>query len=392
MPTLKKIARSADDPLSCVDWQSDGTLSGTYATRRGDVTIRHGKFMGGSADGVQIIEVNTGASITWILPTRGFSIWRIEAGTLSLGWQSPVHGPVHPDRVPIDSADGLGWLEGFDELVVRCGLESNGAPEFTDSGTLKYPLHGRIANLPAEAVGLEVDPESGHVELSATMIEAKLFFKRLKLESRIRFTAGSAQVELEDDVTNELSTPATMQLLYHINVGSPLLGAGSRISATYKTLAPKNDHAAEEIDRWNTCDGPASGYAERVYFADAIGDETGHGLSMLQSPDGKQGLAVTFEVNHLPKLVFWKNTAALSDGYVVGLEPSTNFPNTRSFETSQGRVVKLGPGETKPFRVTLNPLASAEEVLAMQSQIDAVMRNAKSKIEPSAKSGWTPGA
>jgi hypothetical protein len=392
MATLNKIARSIDDPLSRVDWQLQGSLSGTYATRRGDVIVRHGKFMGGSADGVEVIEVNTGASITWVLPTRGFSIWRIQAGSLFLGWKSAVHGPVHPQRVPIDSADGLGWLEGFDELVVRCGLESNGAPEFTNAGILKYPLHGRIANLPAEALKLEVDSESGRVDLSATMIEAKLFFKRLKLDSRIRFTAGSAQIELEDDVTNELSTPATMQLLYHINLGSPLLGPGSRLSATYKTLAPRDEHAAQEIDRWHTCDGPTSGYAERVYFADAIGNENGQGISMLQSPDGNQGIAVTVDVKHLPKLNFWKNTAALSDGYVVGLEPATNFPNTRSFETSQGRFVKLGPGETKPFRVTLHPLASTQEVLAMQNQIDSVMRDVDSKIEARVKSGWSPGA
>jgi hypothetical protein len=45
-----------------------------------------------------------------------------------------------------------GWLEGFDELLVRCGLQSNGAPQFTPQGQLQYPLHGRIANLPVEYV------------------------------------------------------------------------------------------------------------------------------------------------------------------------------------------------------------------------------------------------
>ena len=29
---------------------------------------------------------------------------------------------------------GLGWLEGFDELFVRCGLDSNGPPLFDAQG------------------------------------------------------------------------------------------------------------------------------------------------------------------------------------------------------------------------------------------------------------------
>ena len=52
---------------------------------------------------------------------------------MELGWKSPVHGPVHPNFVPLNEPSGLGWLDGFDELFVRCGLESNGAPDFDDT-------------------------------------------------------------------------------------------------------------------------------------------------------------------------------------------------------------------------------------------------------------------
>ena len=38
--------------------------------------------------------------------------------------------------VPLTEPSGLGWLSGFDELMVRCGLESNGAPDFDDSGQM----------------------------------------------------------------------------------------------------------------------------------------------------------------------------------------------------------------------------------------------------------------
>ena len=92
-----------------------------------------------------------------VIPTRGMGIWKAIVGDETLGWRSPVRGPVHPQFVPLFDPSGLGWLEGFDELLVRCGLESNGAPEFDQQGRLLYPLHGRIANRPAHHVEVTVD-------------------------------------------------------------------------------------------------------------------------------------------------------------------------------------------------------------------------------------------
>ena len=63
-----------------------------------------------------------------------------------------MRGPVHPKFVPLAEPSGVGWLDGFDELLCRCGLVSNGAPEFDERGQLRYGLHGRIANLPARKV------------------------------------------------------------------------------------------------------------------------------------------------------------------------------------------------------------------------------------------------
>ena len=47
------------------------------------------------------------------------------------------------------------------------------------------------------------------------------------MRSRVRFQAGRTDVVLLDDVTNDLARPATIQMLYHINVGVPILGDGA---------------------------------------------------------------------------------------------------------------------------------------------------------------------
>lgn len=392
MATKTVSHRSHRLPEQRIRWDHESPLTMSVETRQGKIESKHGRFVGGAADQVEVIEIDTGAVRATILPSRGMSIWMLEAGGQRFGWNSPVAGPIHPDLVPVFDPSGIGWLEGFDELVVRCGLESNGAPEHDGSGDLLYPLHGRIGNLPASSLSIEYDEASGRLEVIGEVLESRLFIKRLRLRSRIRFQAGSANVELLDDVTNDLAKPTTMQLLYHINIGAPLLSAGARLEAPIASLAPKDALSAGEIEQWNEYDGPQDGYAERVYFARLHADHANSTTAMLRSPDGERGFGVTFNVNGLPRFVLWKNTAAESDGYVTGLEPATNFPNVRSFEEKQDRVVEIAAGETIAFRVTLHPLTSADAVDELMERINQLRGDEPPEIHSQPRPGWSPGA
>ena len=240
MTTETVSSRVLDPREDNIRWDDLSQLNLNIETRLGPIKTRHGRFVGGASDGVEVIEVDTGVTKAMILPTRGMSIWRLRCGGIDFGWRSPVAGPVHPDRVPVFDPSGLGWLEGFDELVVRCGLESNGAPEHDHSGNLVHPLHGRIGNLAADSLSIEFDEASGRLEVIGEVVESRLFFKRLRMRSRIRFQAGAPDVELLDDVTNDLSSDATMQLLYHVNIGAPILGDGAIVDLPIESLAPKD--------------------------------------------------------------------------------------------------------------------------------------------------------
>ena len=392
MATKSATHRSLGSRVPSIVWDQNSPLSMQIDTRKGEISTRHGRFSGGAADQVEVIEVDTGAIRVMILPTRGMSIWRMEASGVRFGWQSPIFGPVHPSQVPVFDSSGIGWLEGFDELLVRCGLESNGAPEHDAEGNLIHPLHGRIGNLPADSLAIEYDEASGRLEVIGEVLESRLFVKRLRLRSRIRFEAGSAEVAVLDDVTNELSKPTSIQLLYHINVGAPILGEGATIEAPIESLAPKDALAASEMETWNEFGAPEEGYAERVYFARLRADESSATTAMLRSADGEKGLGVTFNVNGLPRFIVWKNTAAESDGYVTGLEPATNYPNIRSFEEKQGRTVELDGGATTSFRVKLMPLTTAEQVDEVSRQIQTLQGDEDPEIHLQPRPGWSPGA
>ena len=92
-----------------------------------DCTVSKRTLRGGLCDGVDIIDVNNGELSFSVLPTRGMGIGGASYRGVDIGWKSPVKGPVHPKFVNVVDRGGLGWLQGFDELLCRCGLESNGA-------------------------------------------------------------------------------------------------------------------------------------------------------------------------------------------------------------------------------------------------------------------------
>src|SRR5689334_21460274 len=78
------------------------------------------RLQGGSQDGVDVIEVNSGAMKFTVVPTRGLSIWKATVGQISLGWDSPAKEIIHPRFVDLASRNGLGWLDGFGGWIVRC--------------------------------------------------------------------------------------------------------------------------------------------------------------------------------------------------------------------------------------------------------------------------------
>ncbi|GAB6187078.1 aldose 1-epimerase family protein [Thermopirellula anaerolimosa] len=366
---------------------SGGELPRSAASMR--VTKR--RLHGGPCDGVDVVEIGNGEMNVTVVPTRGMGIWKAESGPVKLGWISPTRGPVHPALVPIFDPSGLGWLDGFDELLVRCGLESNGAPEFKEDGTLRYPLHGRIANLPAEHVQVAVDDETGEVSVLGRVRETRLFFAKLQLTTRISLLPGRSEFTVTDTVTNLAGVPGEMELLYHINFGAPLLGPQSRVVLPIREMAPRDAVAAAEIDRWDVYGPGVPGKPETVYFFELSSHPSGATSALLHNAEGTQGAGVAFNVRELPCFTLWKNEQPECDGYVTGLEPAVNFPNVRSFEKARGRVVTLEPGQSRSFSVTVRAYRSSSEVENARAEVLELQQGVLPRVSRKPNPAWSAG-
>jgi len=362
-------------------------------------SIRKRTLRGGLRDGVDLVEVDNGVLSYALLPTRGMGLWRGEYRGNFLGWRAPLLGPVHPRHVQLQDHGGLGWLHGFDEWLCRCGLASNGPPGedvFMDRRGLSHQerltLHGRIANQPAHYVEARVslDPPFelsviGHVE------ESSLFAPHLYLTSTLTTVPGSQRIVLHDVVENRGSMPAEMQVLYHCNVGPPFLEGGSRVVLPVREMAPLNARAAEGIATFDTYAAPTAGFAEQVYCYDLLADSAGHTLALLYNRAADRGLVLRHNRQEMPCFSVWRNTAALEDGYVTGLEPGTNYPNFRSFERQQGRVPLLPPGGHWQGHFSLEVHDTASGVAGVLAEIASLQAQGKAVIHRTPQPRFSPG-
>jgi galactose mutarotase-like enzyme len=343
---------------------------------------------GGLSDGVDVIDVDNGAARFILVPTRGMGIARAWFGdSQPLGWKSPISGPVHPQFVPLAEAGGLGWLDGFDEFLCRCGLESNGSPEYAD-GKLKYPLHGRIANRPAHRVQVDFDRQTNELVIEGEVEESRFLFQKLRLVTTVRTRLGEHGFRIRDEVTNLRGVPSSMQLLYHINFGPPLLGAGAQLLAPIAELVPRNAHAAADLATWNQYTAPQAGFSEQVYFARLAADAESQTRVVLRNARGDRAASLRFRTDQLPCFTMWKNTAATADGYVTGLEPGTNYPNGRSFEEANRRVVPLAPGEARVFELACELHGNAEEAAAAQRHVAELQATCQRVVHATPQPTW----
>lgn len=361
--------------------------------------VRKRTLRGGLCDGVDIIEVDNGALSFTLLPTRGMGLWKGSYRGTFIGWQAPVAGPVNPWFINALDQGGLGWLKGFDECVVRCGLSSNGPP-CTDivpdnngnPAKVNLTLHGRIANLPANRVEIQIKPgPPTELTVIGVVDEAMLFCPQLRLVTRISTVVGSNRLSISDRIVNLREVPDEVELLYHCNFGMPFIDAGARLVAPSLTVAPRDARAVEGIGSYDTYLGPTPGYVEQCYWHDLAAAGDGMTLAMLRNADGDCGVVLRYPKAQLPCFTQWKNTVGEREGYVTGMEPGMNLPNPKTFEREKGRVAVLQPGASCSCDLVMEIHDNAEGVAAVEAEVAGLLAGHTTKVHPRPLATWSPG-
>jgi hypothetical protein len=140
-------------------------------------------------------------------------------------------------------------------------------------------------------------------------------------------------------------------LLYHINLGFPLLDESSELVSEPHPVEPHDAAAEPGLHGWMQFQKPTPGYAEQVFYHDLPADQKGWAGVHLVNRARKLGVHVRFQKATLPNLVQWK---MMGQGtYVLGLEPANCRVGGHSQERARGTLQILQPGEMREFRVEI---------------------------------------
>jgi hypothetical protein len=344
---------------------------------------------GGKQEGVETITIDTWKMQILVCPTRGMGILSVFGAGVRLGWDSPVQQPVHPKLVNLQARGGLGWLDGFNEWMCRCGLEWSGHPgtdrfvtNTGDEAAMDLTLHGKIANTPATEIVLLVDRKAPHTIRLRGRVDERMFHgPKLELWTEIATDPGSTSFRISDVVANRGAQEQEFQVIYHANFGQPLLEEGARVEIPHERVTPFNVRAAQGLKTWREYEGPVAGYVEQVYQVRPLAGADGRTAVLLRNRDGSKGCSMSYSVAQLPYFTLWKNTAAAEDGYVTGLEPGTSFPSNRRNERRHGRVPRLAPGAEWRAAIDVDLLGDAARVAAVSNAIAAIQGDRRPVID-----------
>ncbi len=301
--------------------------------------VEHATLDDGPGRGMRRLRVWTGGGLEAdVLPDRAFDLGAVRVHGIPVAWIAP-RGYIAPaldqDRAFVGAFAG--------GLLATCGLDTFGLP--SRDGDDDLPQHGRIGRHPAEVIRTEVAED--RTVLEARVVQAVLGGEHLVLRRRIEFPHGSSEIGITDVVTNEGHAEQPHMLLYHANIGWPLLDEGVELMRGPGRTVGLRGMAHTEVARWDEIHGPVAGIDERVYLHHLGGDE-----ATFSVVNRRIGLALDVAVDTatLPYLIEWKMLGRVA--YVLGLEPSnTPVLDGRPQARAAGVLPVLSPGESRSYRV-----------------------------------------
>ena len=297
------------------------------------------RLVGGKGDGMRLLQVRNAAGLQFaVAADRCADIYRLNFKGDNMGYFSP-NGYVAPAYY---DDQGAGFLKSFTAgFLTTCGLSTAGSGS-EDEGE-QLPLHGTIGNTPCEHIYWTEDDDN--IYIHAQISEEQIFRSKLHLTRVIRCSKWENTFTITDTVENRGDASAPVMLLYHMNVGYPLLSEKAVVDIPSTAVVPRDDHAAKDLDTWRKMLPPTPGFQEQCYFhtfAEA-------GKASIYNPDINKGLTISFDKDVLDHFTQWKMMGYRD--YVLGLEPSNCALAGRAALRKSGELKFLQPGEKQTYVV-----------------------------------------
>ena len=219
-------------------------------------------------------------------------------------------------------------------LLATCGPDNIGEPRAGSD------QHGTHHLTPAYDVSWrrERTPDGWQVRVRGSVAHTSLAGPRIVVDREIVAGTGVPAVEVVDVVRNVGDRPVGVPLLYHVNLGAPLLRPGARLAVT---AGPTGD--ARAAAAWPRPAGHP-GAAARARPGGRRAPAPRRPRATLVGDADHPDVDVTWDLATLPRLYTWSWPAR--GAYVLGVEPA-NAP-------------LFGPDRDLPYAGAPDPRAGAD--------------------------------
>ncbi len=314
-----------------------------YLARVGDIGqsfgIRAMRYDAGKASFIRAFDVETAGGLRFSvnesksldlfdLSYNGKRLSFVTKAALSSPWIAEEQGMAYRNNL------GAGFLYTAGLSNVGMGCEDGG---------FYHNVHGNLKNLPAENVCSETlwNGDDCTLRIAGDVRDSAFFGRNLFLHREITAKVGEKRLFIDDTIDNQGFAPEQIMLLYHMNLGFPLLEEGTEIIAPIKECEPMSEHTKLFDADYAKMTAPIDNNEEYLYALKLFSDKQGFTCCAAYNSVLRLGLYVRFNSDILRYLILWKNMS--SGDYALGMLPSTCKPIGREADRQSGEAKMLEP-------------------------------------------------
>ncbi len=297
-------------------------MNGKISNAKQTAYIRRYTLTEGAEAGLRVVEVYNGKLRFLLNESKALDVMQLFDGETNISFISKNGFTARETPFSKRFEGGMLYTVGLDSAGGREGFE----------------IHGTLHNIPARILEIR---EGDEMRVSAEICDTELFGKNLLLKRTVSTVPGGDTFTVTDTLVNLGTRSEDYCLLYHVNVGYPMLDCGVKIQSEVEEIIPRTPYAEKRL-------------ADRTVFSDAVDNEEErcyfirHKTPVIQviNSDLKKTFRLEWSGDTLPCFVQW-NSAASSD-YALGVEPATTFLDDRF------AYRKLAPAASVRFELSMS--------------------------------------
>ncbi len=262
--------------------------------------IRRYTLTDSKENGIKVVELDNGLLRVLLNESKGLDIMQLFHNGVNISFVS---------RNGFTARD-IGFMNRFEGgMLYTCGFDSIGDRD-------GFEVHGSYHTYPSRVISI-LESEMA-LEVVAEVEITSLFGENLLFRRKVVLPVDSERLIVDDELINRGTKEENYCLLYHVNLGYPMLDEGVKVLADVESIEPRTPYAEKKMANYSVFEAPIDNEEETCYFITTKNNS----IAVENQKLGKR-FTLKYSKDTLPCVVQWNSPA--SQDYALGIEPATCF-------------------------------------------------------------------